>query len=114
MKPQYNTEAEERSFLFIIQTGSRKKSQDIDTICPKTLAYNHTKETVTSNKVVILEATREVSKNIIIRKVAYEAVKKSLVIPSQELKNTENEIARVKRNMWEYPILRRTLSHRYL
>ena len=47
---------------------------------------------------MIIRATREFSQNLIIQTVSYEAVKKSLIVPAQELNKIEEDATRVKSN----------------
>ena len=71
----------------------RDVSRDVYLHSKKTRALE---TTVTSEKIVILRAKQETSRNLLIRADTHEAVRKSVVIPAQELKDVQQEISNLK------------------
>ena len=85
IKSPDNMKSDKVSFVCYIQIVRLKTSEDVDTIYKNISAHTHIEYTITYKKLVILISTRELSKNFIIRKVAYNVIRKYIVIPNQEM-----------------------------
>ena len=80
-----------------LQCGTGKKSKELATTLSETMAPVKIREATTSDEMVIMRASKETTRNLLIRTVAFNAINKSVVVPAQEFKDISQEIANAKK-----------------
>ena len=96
LKPPSKAEFAGHACVASMQCGTGKKSMELESVKADVFGTEKLMQERTTDEMVIIKSRNSLSRNLLVRAAAYDAVHHSTVIPAQKLKDMQQEIERAK------------------
>ena len=92
LPPQFDdTAVANHAFTAAMQCGEGKKAVELESVTRRVLKPVAFSSSDTQEKITILKPKEDISRNLLIRSLAYEILNKTLLVPSQKINRIQQE-----------------------